>query len=32
MIDYEKYLCMYQDGEKIGEQIIRKKILDTKKA
>jgi len=23
---------MYQDGEKIGEQIIRKKFLDTKKA
>ena len=29
---HEKYLCMYQDGEKIGEQIIRKKFLDTKKA
>ena len=29
---HERHLSMYQDGEKIGEHIIRRKFLDTKKA
>ena len=28
----ERHLSMYQDGEKIGEHILRRKFLDTKKA
>ena len=28
----ERHLAMYQDGEKIGEHILRRKFLDTKKA
>lgn len=28
----ERHLCMYQDGEKIDEHILRRKFLDTKKA
>ena len=28
----ERHLTMYQDGEKIGEHIIRRSFLDTKKA
>ena len=29
---HERHLSMYQDGEKVGEHIIRRKFLDTKKA